>query len=233
MPDVKLVIFDLAGTTVEDDGCITNCFLQAMQAFGYPVKAERVNELMGYKKIEAIRVMLQEAGTPGMEITDELLMQIHDSFEKLMLQHYTATPTLRAIPAAEQVFAALQAAGIRVGLDTGFTRAIADVIVSRLGWMELGLANYLVASNEVEAGRPHPHMIQKLMQLAGVDHASQVVKVGDTEVDVNEGKNAGCLYSIAVTTGAYTRDALQPFKPDFIMDDLRELLPILGIAPHA
>jgi phosphonatase-like hydrolase len=188
---------------------------------------------MGYKKIEAIRMMLQEAGTPGMDITDELLSQIHDSFEKHMLQHYTTTPTLRPIPAAEPVFAALQAAGIRVGLDTGFTRAIADVIVSRLGWMELGLANYLVASNEVEAGRPYPYMIQKLMQLAGLNQASQVVKVGDTEVDVNEGKNAGCLYSIAVTTGAFTRGALQPYKPDFILDDLRELLPILGITPHA
>ena len=232
MPEVKLVVFDLAGTTVQDDGSITECFLQAMHAFGYSVNPGRVNELMGYKKIEAIRILVQEAEPDSGNITDELLAQIHNRFEQNMLHHYQTTPNLRPMHDAEAVFAALQAAGVAVGLDTGFTRAIADVIVERLGWLKSGLANYLVASDEVPAGRPHPFMIQKMMQQAGITNAQQVVKVGDTEVDVNEGKNAGCLYSIAVTTGAFTHSQLLPYEPSFILGSLSEILPILGIREH-
>jgi len=56
-------------------------------------------------------------------------------------------------------------------------------------------------------------MIQKIMKEASVDDAKKVIKIGDTEVDVNEGKNADCLYSIGITTGAYTREELQSYEP--------------------
>jgi phosphoglycolate phosphatase-like HAD superfamily hydrolase len=50
-----------------------------------------------------------------------------------------------------------------------------------------------------------------------------VVKIGDTEVDINEGINAGCAIVVAVTTGAFTRDQLEPYAPDYIIDNLSEL----------
>jgi len=89
-----------------------------------------------------------------------------------------------------------------------------------------------VSSNEVEAGRPEPYMIRKLMERAGITDPKQVVKVGDTEVDVNEGRNAGCCLSVAVTTGAFSREQLEPYKPDFIIDHLSELIPILEQHAH-
>ncbi len=46
-------------------------------------------------------------------------------------------------------------------------------------------------------------------------------------MDVKEGKNAGCLYAIAITTGAFTREELLPYEPSFIIDDMKELLPII------
>jgi phosphoglycolate phosphatase-like HAD superfamily hydrolase len=99
--------------------------------------------------------------------------------------------------------------------------------MNRLKWLQNGMADYLVASNEVPAGRPHPYMIEQIMKSAGIKDHRKVVKVGDTEVDVMEGKNAGCLLSIAVTTGAFTRESLTPYNPDFIIDSLAELEPIL------
>jgi phosphoglycolate phosphatase-like HAD superfamily hydrolase len=46
-------------------------------------------------------------------------------------------------------------------------------------------------------------------------------------VDVEEGRNAACGIVVSVTTGAYTRDQLASYGPDFIIDDLKELLPII------
>ena len=113
--------------------------------------------------------------------------------------------------------------GIKIALNTGFSKDIADVIVSRLQWKERGLIDDYIASDEVEEGRPQPFMIQTLMKRAGIDDSKEVIKIGDTEVDVNEGRNAGCSLVVAVTTGAFTKQQLEEYHPDHIIDDLSQL----------
>ncbi len=64
------------------------------------------------------------------------------------------------------------------------------------------------------------------MQDLKISYPENVAKVGDTKVDIEEGKNAGCGIVVAVTTGAYTREQLAKYHPDHIIDSL-ELLPSL------
>lgn len=225
--DIRLVVFDIAGTTVKDNGEIATAFHNALLEKGYDVPEEKIYPLMGYKKPEAIRIMLEEFEPDASKITDAYINDIHERFVQLMIEYYSTTNELQALPNAEKVFAYLKERGIKIGLDTGFSNHITDVIIDRLGWLKNGLIDYVVSSNQVTAGRPQPFMIQKMMAAAGINDSKQVIKIGDTEVDVNEGKNAGCLYSIGVTTGAFTRDALKPYHPDFIIDDLEELIGII------
>jgi phosphoglycolate phosphatase-like HAD superfamily hydrolase len=42
-------------------------------------------------------------------------------------------------------------------------------------------------------------------------------------VDIQEGRNAKCGMVVGVTTGAYKREDLQKFEPDFIIDHFAEL----------
>lgn len=224
---IKLVVFDIAGTTVKDNGEIATAFHDAMKEKGYDIPHEKIYPLMGYKKPEAIRMMLEEYESDVAGITAEYINYIHDRFIELMVQYYTNTDQLQPLPHAEELFAWLKDRAIKIGLDTGFSTHITNVIIERLGWLKDGKIDYVVCSNEVPAGRPQPYMIRKMMQAAGIEDARQVIKIGDTEVDVNEGKNAGCLYSIGITTGAFTREALIPYQPDFIIDDLDELKEII------
>lgn len=227
MKDIKLVVFDIAGTTVKDNGEIATAFHDAMKENGYDIPHEKIYPLMGYKKPEAIRMMLQEYEHDVAAITTSYINSIHDRFIALMVAYYKSTDELQPMENAEEIFAWLKSYDINIGLDTGFSTDITSVIIERLGWLKDKKIDYVICSNEVPAGRPQPFMIQKMMQAAGVTDSKQVVKIGDTEVDINEGKNAGCLYSIGVTTGAFTREALEPYDPDFIIDDLNELVNIL------
>jgi len=227
MNNIKLVVFDLAGTTVHDDGTIVVAFQEAMDAFGYAVTPEAVNPLMGYHKPLAIKKMLIACESDAAKITNELIDEIHARFQHEMIQFYKTSSTVEPLPFAEAAFAELQSRGVKVGLNTGFSKAIADTVLQRLGWLENGLANMLVASDEVPSGRPDPFMIHRMMEVGQIIDSKAVVKVGDTEVDVMEGKNARCLLSIAVTTGAFTKEALLPFEPDYILKSLEELVPIL------
>lgn len=227
--DIQLVVFDIAGTTVKDNGEIAVAFQLAMAEYGYRLPVEKINPLMGYRKPEAIGIMLREYEKDPAKINDGFIERIHARFLELMVAYYSDTDDLRALPHAEEVFALLKRNNIRIGLDTGFSRQITDVIIRRLGWLNDGKVDHVVCSDEVPAGRPQPFMIQKLMKDAGIADAGKVVKVGDTEVDINEGKNAGCLYTIGITTGAFTREQLLPYSPSFIIDDLEALVNILEL----
>ncbi|MFC0184461.1 phosphonatase-like hydrolase [Pseudarcicella hirudinis] len=226
--NIKLVIFDLAGTTFHDKGNVTQCFQEAMKTYGYAIPTEIVNALMGYKKNVAIRMMLDQYESDTTLITDSLIDKIHTCFVDNMIAFYQNSLSIDPLPNVENVFRSLKSQQVKIGLDTGFSKDIANIILTRLGWLENGLVDFLVASDEVPQGRPYPYMIQKIMEQAGVKNSEEVVKVGDTEVDINEGINAGCKYSVAVTTGAFTREALEPYKPSFIIDDMIDLLPILA-----
>jgi phosphonatase-like hydrolase len=183
---------------------------------------------MGYEKRIAITKMLHLHEKDTAKITSELISNIHKEFVSLMIGYYQRAPVLEALPHAEATMFALRSAGIKIGINTGFSKDIAETIVKRLKWREKGIFDYLIGSDEVENGRPHPAMINQLMKLAGITEPTEVAKVGDTEVDIREGQNVGCKYVIAVTTGAFTREELEPYHPTHIIDDIAEVINIIN-----
>jgi phosphonatase-like hydrolase len=225
---IKLVVFDIAGTTVKDDQEVSKAFQAALKKYGYYIELNRIDPLMGYEKTLAIKQILLLIENDTDKITPELISDTHKEFVQQMIRFYQYEPGIEPLPHAEETLAALRAAGIKVGINTGFSRDIADTIVTRLQWHEKGLIDYVVGSDEVELGRPHPYMIQKMMREGGITDPLQVVKVGDTEVDVREGQNVGCKYVIAVTTGAFTREQLEPYNPTHIIDDIAQVIDIIN-----
>lgn len=215
---IKLVVFDIAGTTVKDDDFVAHAFRNAFIRNGYDVTLAQTYPYMGVKKIVAIKALL---GILDGQIADA--GTIHTDFTDAMISFYSSDAGVVPLPYAEEVFRQLKEKGIRIALNTGFPRVIADVIINRLQWKEKGWVDDTIASDEVEHGRPQPYMIQELMARAGITDASEVAKVGDTEVDVNEGRNAGCGLVVAVTTGAYTYEQLASYDPDYILRDLSTL----------
>jgi phosphonatase-like hydrolase len=225
---IKLVVFDMAGTTVKDESKVTNTFRAALEKYGYHAGPEVINPLMGYEKSVAITKMLYLYEPDTTKITAELIGNIHKEFVSLMIAYYQNAEVLEALPHAEETMAALRAAGIKIGINTGFSKDIAETIINRLQWRQKGLFDYLIGSDEVTEGRPDPAMINQMMQLAGITDAQEVAKVGDTEVDIREGQNAGCKYIIAVTTGAFTREQLLPYHPTHIIDDIADVTGIIN-----
>ena len=131
------------------------------------------------------------------------------------------------MPYAVQTFARLKKAGLRVILDTGFSRPIVDTILARLGWRNSALIDATVASDEVPRGRPHPDLVMKAMELAGVRQSQAVAKIGDTPSDLEEGLAAGCGFVIGVTNGSHTAAQLQPYHHTHLIANLGELPAIL------
>jgi phosphonatase-like hydrolase len=226
---IELIVFDMAGTTVKDKNFVGIAFQQAMKSHGYDISIEDANPLMGYEKPLAIRMMLETREPETAKITDALVAAIHKHFVDGMIQFYSTTQEIGPLPNVEETFATLRDAGVKIALNTGFSRDIADVIIDRLDWADK--IDCLVASDEVAYGRPYPDMINKIMSTLNISSAANVAKVGDTEVDINEGINAGCKYVIGITTGAFTADQLLPYKPTHIINDIAEVIRIVSESP--
>jgi phosphoglycolate phosphatase len=71
------------------------------------------------------------------------------------------------------------------------------------------------------AGKPHPLMLQELMQEFGVP-AQRVLMVGDTTHDLQMALNAGCP-SVGVSYGAHEPAAFAELKPLFVAHTVPEL----------
>ncbi len=221
MNNIQLVVFDIAGTTVRDTGNVAKAFIDAFNAFNIDVPVTTVNQVMGFRKIDAIRMLLP--GENGL-----LAERVHEAFTRNMLAWYENDPELTPLPEVEAVFLLLKQCGIKIALNTGFTRAVTNAILQRLQWNVPETIDMVVCSDEVPEGRPQPFMIETIMKQLGISDSKAVVKVGDTKVDVEEGRNAACGLVVSVTTGAYSRSELELCKPDYIIDSMAGLPALLG-----
>ena len=79
-----------------------------------------------------------------------------------------------------------------------------------------------ISSEEVTSGRPYPYMINSLMKRNNISSIDHVIKIGDTEMDIKEGKNAGCK-TVGVLSGAHSKEQLNNQKPDFIVDNIMDI----------
>src|SRR5262249_15130210 len=95
-------------------------------------------------------------------------------------------------------------------------------LIDRLGWERDELIDASVTSDEVERGRPHPDMIQRLMRKLGITDPRRVAKVGDTPADLLEGKNAGCGLVVGVTQGSSAPEQLSRFPHDHLLRSVAE-----------
>jgi phosphonatase-like hydrolase len=217
---IELVVFDMAGTTVHDGDAVNAAFRTALAAVRVEVDPARVRMVMGLPKPEAIRLLLTEA---GQRFTEGDVHAVHEDFTRRMRDYYAIDPSVREIPGAAAAFVELRRAGVKVALNTGFNRAITDVILARLGWRSPEVIDAVITSDEVRRGRPHPDMIQALMVPLGIREACRVAKVGDTRADLEEGANAGCGLLIGVTSGSFTREQLQACRHTHIVASVSDV----------
>jgi phosphonatase-like hydrolase len=226
MMRIDLVIFDIAGTTVNDDDGVNRCVRAALENVGLLTTREAVNQVMGIPKPQALRHLIEHSDQRAQLMGR--LDAIHADFVARMIRFYRTDPSVHEIAGARDTFSRLRAAGIKTALDTGFTRDIVEVLLHRLNWKN-DLVDATVTSDEVPRGRPHPDMIQKIMSDLGVADPRRVAKVGDTPADLQEGANAGCGLVIGVTQGSHTAAQLEAFHPTYLINTVADLPALLKI----
>lgn len=222
LENIEFVLFDMIGTTVRDingeGSLIVQSFKQAFTVNHLDIQHIDINTQRGKSKRVAIQSIVDELGIP-----EHLTDKIYNDFLNLLdhsIHHFSA------MDHAVQIFNWLTSKGIEIGIGSGLPLSIIEHIIKHLGWEANNFA-YLNSSDELDAGRPDPIMILDAMKIIGIKNPNKVLKIGDTLVDVLEGKNAS-VHTAMVLTGTQTIEHLADIRPDFILNSIKELPEILN-----
>lgn len=215
----SMVVFDMAGTTVDENNVVYKTLHAAIVNAGIPVTLDDVLlHGAGKEKLQAIKDVLasqHHETTHAQEIYNYFIVALENAYQNLEV-----TPCSNA----ETVFALLKKQEIKVVLNTGYNRATATGLLNKLNWIEGQDIDLLVTASDVSNNRPAPDMIDYAIKHFAITDPTTVVKVGDSAIDIEEGKNAGCGKTFGVTTGAQTREQIQVAGPTAVVDDLLEIL---------
>lgn len=199
MSKIKLIILDWAGTTI-DFGSVApvQAFIDSFEQFGIYPTIEEVRKPMGMRKIDHIKTMLQMprikndwAKLYNRKPTNEDASKIFQVFEEKLFQVLGQHAEVKegVIHCVEQ----FKKMGLKIGSTTGYTDEMMAVllpIVKEQGYEP----DYWVSADATNGkGRPYPYMIFRNMEHFGIINVKEVLKIGDTISDIEEGKNAGVI----------------------------------------
>ncbi len=222
--NIEMVVFDMAGTTVDEGNVVYKTLHKAIEKFCPKITFKEVLRWgAGKEKLQAIKDTLLHTNNHLTELT------IQEIFTDFLYELEIAYQNLVVVPTknTERLFLELRAMNIKVVLNTGYNSTTARSLIEKLNWIEGVHYDLLVTASDVSKNRPHPDMIIFAMNTLNIKDPASVVKVGDSTIDIEEGRNANCKLNIGVTTGAHTKDELQKASPDYIFDNIYDLKSIL------
>ena len=217
---IKLAVFDMAGTVVNENNIVYKTLQKAINARGFQLDLDFVlKHGAGKEKHQAIKDTI-EAEIGNVDTT--MAASIFEDFKKLLVDAYKNL-TVTSYEGVEEMLYALKENGIKVALNTGYDTTTAQLLLTKMGWSIGKEYDLLVTADDVVLGRPNPDMIIEAMMKLNVQNEEFVLKAGDSIIDIEEGKNANCGVTIGVTTGAHTYEQLLSANPTYVLDSLAEL----------
>jgi phosphonatase-like hydrolase len=217
---IRMVVFDMAGTVVNEDNVVYKTLQGALNESGFDFGLEEVLAVgAGKEKFQAVKDILalrdpHYAPDFATTIFKRFNLQLAEAYEKI---------TVTEQEGATRLFKYLRENNILVILNTGYNRETALSLLKKLKWSIGKQIDDLITASDVSQNRPHPDMILLAMKKFGIQNAKHVMKVGDSGIDIEEGRNAGCGITVGITTGAHTWQQLEAAHPDHIIERLADI----------
>lgn len=213
---IELVVLDMAGTTITDDGIVEQAFQRAAERTGIAERMpwdeaiDYVRVTMGQSKID----VFTHLGGGDAAAAERATAAFEGAYAEIV-----AEQGVEEIPGAASTITALRDAGLKVVLTTGFAPVTRDALIDALGWHDL--VDLALSPVDAGRGRPAPDLVLTAALRMKVSAMSAVAVAGDTASDVATGRNAGAGFVAGVLSGAHERDALA--SADAVLNSVVEL----------
>jgi phosphoglycolate phosphatase len=212
----KAVIFDFDGTLTEltlDFVDLRKEVEEIAQRHARGVPLEQLSHLYIIEMIYEVERLL---GKSGAGFRDE-------AFAKLRELEVAAAAGKDVYPYTRDVLRVLRKKGVKVGVMTRSCIAALKVVFP-------GIEDYVdavVTREDVRLVKPDPYHVEAVLAVLDV-RAEDALLVGDHPTDVQAGETLEAR-TVGVLTGRTTREQFEAEGADYIVNDIRDVLDLVGI----
>lgn len=208
---IDTFLFDLDGTVIDTNELITHSFEYTFNYYGLSFSKEEILTFNGPPLIETFSKINSEKAEEMVETYREHNMKHHDDY-------------VTVFPNVEETLQQLKDQGKKLAIVTAKMRSGAIQ-----GLEVTGLKSYfdeIVAVDDVKHSKPHPEPVIKAMNALNGTPDSTIM-IGDNYHDIEAGKNAG-VKTVGVSWSIKGKSFLESLNPTYMIDDMKELLTIIG-----
>ena len=212
LKDLKAFLFDLDGTLINSADDIVEAVNYTLKQLGkQPLPKDEIVKHVGYGGRKLMEDVLQT--------TDKDLI---DKATEIFREYYFSNPCVYTIPYpyVEDLLEILKKRNKKIAVITNKYENISKKILDKLG-----LAKYIdviVGSDTVGEKKPSPEPIFYALKYVNTSPNNSIL-IGDSEVDIQAGKNAGSLTGL-VLYGYGKINLAKELNPDYIFKSLKEVV---------
>ncbi|MFD0827064.1 pyrophosphatase PpaX [Neobacillus sp. M.A.Huq-85] len=212
MSNITTLLFDLDGTLIDTNELIIATYLHTLEKY-YPNK---------YKREDVLPFM-------GPTLHEAFSTVDPDRVEEMILEYRTYNLAnhdllVKEFPNVLETIGTLKEKGYKLGVVTTKRH---DTSLKGLRLMKLEqYFDVVVAMDHVTKVKPDPEPILKALEQLN-SQPEETIMVGDNFHDILAGKNAGTK-TAGVAWTIKGRDYLAKYEPDYMLENMADLLTILG-----
>ena len=216
----KAVIFDADGTILDTITTISYYVNETLKEFDHStIEEQRYNYLLGYGANHLIKEALREVGAP---LDDAYVEKVLNRYN----EKYNANTSYltKAFDGVDELLVKLRKKDCKLAVLSNKPDPTLQLVVEEI----FGQGIFDIAMGQMENIRkkPDPEGVNLILEKLGIDRTDTYF-IGDTEVDIETGKNAQ-VKTIGVTWGFRTEEEVIREKPDYLAREVSEILDIIG-----
>ena len=218
LKSTRMLIFDMAGTTVQEKGIVYNSLFNTIKLIKPDLLRSDISKFSGYNKNEVIKYYVDQQ---KMNSPDVVLNNLKSEFNYYLKKEYMNNESVKLMDKnLPSFFNLLREYDIKICLNTGYNKDIQNLLIDKLNLLDC-IDDY-ISSEEVKYSRPYSNMINTLMGRNNIFNPKEVIKIGDTCIDIIEGRNAKC-HTIGVLSGSTPKYQLKGCNPTLILNNIMDL----------
>ncbi len=211
MKNLQTIIFDLDGTLIDSSDGVVEAVNYSLEKMGEPLQSpDKIKPFIGFP----LSVMYPY-------FSDKPLQELYAHFQTKAAETVVASTVV--LPGVEDVLAQLKDSGYTMTIASTKIRKHITGVIDKFGWDKYFDA--YSGGDEVKRVKPAPDIFSLTMDKVNVDNSTSIV-VGDTINDVYAAQ-AIELTVIAVHSPYGDKEELIQSKPNYILDSIEELVPLL------
>jgi len=212
---IKGIIFDLDGTTIDTLNELYISINQTLKNYGYPTKTKdevRLGVGRGFRKL--VETVVPE------KLSEEKMAEIGHDYQESYTQNYLKSTVYPEMP---KLLKELQDRGILLAVNSNKSDRFTKALIAK-NYPDIRFTA-VYGRREGVPLKPDPTTAKEIADLMGLK-TEEVLYVGDSDVDMRTGinagmKTAGCLW------GFRDRKTLTEAGADFILEKPEDLLKLL------